>query len=88
VGIGEKIMSKTGNKIIDIQEIVYRQLKRLDDDKIMEEKGAEEIARSNVISNNAQTFIKSVNTNLKIMEMAERQGHQTKKLTEELGLID
>lgn len=81
-------MSKLGNKIIDIQEVVYRQLMRLDDNKIMEEKGAEEIARSNVISNNAQTFIKSVNTQMKIMEMAERQGRQTKKLTEELGLID
>lgn len=81
-------MSKMGNKIIDIQEIVFKQLKRLDDDKLMEESGAEEIARSNVISNNAQTFIKSVNTQIKIMEMAERQGHQVKKLTHDLGLID
>lgn len=77
-----------GNKIIDIQEIVFKQLKRLDDDKLMEESGAEEIARSNVISNNAQTFIKSVNTQIKIMEMAERQGHQVRKLTHDLGLID
>ena len=69
-------MSKMGNKIIDIQEIVFKQLKRLDDDKLMEESGAEEIARSNVISNNAQTFIKSVNTQIKIMEMAERQNHR------------
>ena len=81
-------MSKMGNKIIDIQEIVFKQLKRLDDDKLMEESGAEEIARSNVISNNAQTFIKSVNTQIKIMEMAERQGHQVRKLTHDLGLID
>lgn len=81
-------MSKTGNKIIDIQEVVYRQLLRLDDNKLMEEKGAEEIARSNVISNNAQTFIKSVNTSIKIMEMAERQGHQVRKLTHDLGLTE
>ena len=81
-------MNKTGNKIIDIQEVVYRQLLRLDDNKTMEERGAEEIARSNVISNNAQTFIKSVSLNLKIMEMAERQGHQVRKLTHDLGLTD
>lgn len=81
-------MSKTGNKIIDIQEIVFRQLQRLDNNEIMSAMGAEEIARSNVISNNAQTFIKSVNTNIKIMEMAERQGHQVRKLTHDLGLTE
>lgn len=76
------------NKIIDIQEIVYKQLKRLDDNANMQEKGAEEIARSNVISNNAQTFIKAVNIQLKIMDMAKRQDVQTKSLTKELGLLE
>lgn len=76
------------NKIIEVQEIVFNQLKRLDDNKTMEEMGAEEIARSNVISNNAQTFIKSVNLNLKIMEFAQRQNRQVKAITKELGLIE
>ena len=81
-------MSKTGNKILDVQEVVYRQLLRLDDNKIMEESGAEEIARSNVISNNAQTFIKAVNINLRIIELADKQGRQIKALTKELGLLN
>jgi len=76
------------NKIIEVQEIVFNQLKRLDNDKLMEEIGAEEIARSNVISNNAQTFIKSVNLNLKIMEFAKKQDRQVKAITKELGLIE
>ena len=81
-------MSKMGNKILDVQEVVYRQLLRLDDNKIMEESGAEEIARSNVISNNAQTFIKAVNINLRIIELANKQGRQIKALTKELGLLN
>lgn len=81
-------MSKMGNKILDVQEVVYRQLLRLDDNKTMEENGAEEIARSNVISNNAQTFIKAVNINLRIIELANKQGCQTKALTKELGLLN
>lgn len=76
------------NKIIEVQEIVFNQLKRLDNDKLMKEMGAEEIARSNVISNNAQTFIKATNINLKIMEFAQRQNRQVKAITKELGLIE
>ena len=81
-------MSKMGNKILDVQEVVYRQLLRLDDNNIMNACGAEEIARSNVISNNAQTFIKAVNINLRIIELADKQGRQTKALTKELGLLN
>lgn len=76
------------NKIIEVQEIVFNQLKRLNDEERMKGFGAEEIARSNVISNNAQTFIKAVNLNLKIMEFAQRQNRQVKAITKELGLIE
>ena len=75
------------NKLIEIQEIVYNQLKRLDDNDTMRVIGAEEIARSNVISNNAQTFIKSVNMQLKIMEYADRNKKQVKAITKDLGLL-
>lgn len=75
------------NKLIEIQEIVFNQLKRLDDNDTMRVIGAEEIARSNVISNNAQTFIKSVNMQLKIMEYADRNKKQVKAITKVLGLL-
>lgn len=75
------------NKLIEIQEIVFNQLKRLDDNDTMRVIGAEEIARSNVISNNAQTFIKSVNMQLKIMEYADRNKKQVKSITKDLGLL-
>ena len=75
------------NKLIEIQEIVFNQLKRLDNNDLMKEKSAEEIARSNVISNNAQTFIKSVNIQLKIMEYADKSKRQVKSITKDLGLL-
>jgi hypothetical protein len=75
------------NKLIEIQEIVFNQLKRLDDNDTMRVIGAEEIARSNVISNNAQTFIKSINMQLKIMEYADRNKKQVKAITKDLGLL-
>lgn len=74
------------NKMIEIQEIVYRQLQRLDDEEIMQERCAEEIARSNVVSNNAQTFIKSINMQLRVLEFAKKQQMSVKDLSKKIGL--
>lgn len=63
---------KTSNKIIDVQEIVFNQLKRLDNNEEMGFKAKEEIERANVISNNAQTFIKALNIQLNIMQFAHK----------------
>lgn len=49
--------------------------------------GKREIERSNVISNNAQTFIKTVNLSLRIKELAKRSETQEKKILEELNII-
>lgn len=81
-------MNKMNDKIMDVQEIVFRQLKRLDNEEIMQERGAEEIARSNVISNNAQTFVKVVNLKLRMMELSHKQNRQIKALSKELGLAE
>ena len=83
-----KNMNKTNNKIIDVQEVVFNQLKRLNDDKVMEERGAEEIARSNVISNNAQTYIKALNIQLNIIQYAHKTDTKVKYMYQQLGLTD
>ena len=77
------------NKIIRVQEIIFDQLNRLSDEDLMRSGyGKREIERSNVISNNAQTFIKVVNLNLKIQEVAKRNQTQNRNLLKELDLID
>ena len=75
------------NKIIRVQEIIYDELNRLSDEDLMNSgNGKREIDRSNVISNNAQTFIKLVNLQLKVKDTARREQVQQKKLLEELNL--
>lgn len=77
------------NKIIRVQEIIFDQLNRLNDKELMKSGYAKhEIERANVISNNAQTFIKVVNLGLKIKEVAKRDNTQHQKLLEELNLIE
>ena len=77
------------NKIIRVQEIVFDQLNRLGDEDLMKSgMGKREIERSNVISNNAQTFIKVVGLSLKIKEMAKRNQTQEKALLKELDIIE
>lgn len=79
---------KTSNKIIDIQEIVYNQLKRLDNNEEMGIKAKEEIERANVISNNAQTFIKALNIQLNIMQFAHKTNQKSSYMYNQLGLTD
>ena len=74
------------NKMIEVQEIVYRQLQRLDDNELMATKCADEIARSNVISNNAQTYIKAVNLQLRVLEFAKKSDSSVKSITKKIGL--
>lgn len=81
-------MSKQTNKILKVQEIVFEELERLNDSGLMKTGMMKrEIERSNVISNNAQSFIKMVNLSLKIKEVAKRNNTQEHKLLEELNLI-
>lgn len=79
---------KTSNKIIEVQDIVFEQLKRLNDKQNMEVKAKEEIERANVISNNAQTFIKALNIQLNIMQYADKSERKVSYMYNQLGLTD
>ena len=74
------------NKLAEIQEVIMKEIKRLDNDEIMNEQGKEEISRSNAISLTACAFIKAVNTNLAIMKQAERFGETFESMNKYLGL--
>ena len=74
------------NKIIEIQETILRQIKRLDDDSLMADAGKEEIARSNALTNASAAFIKAVNVQLAVMNAANRSGIAVKALQTELGV--
>ncbi len=76
------------NKILKIQEIIMRELERLDDNTYMQFASKTEIARGNAISQNACSFIKSINVGLRIMETAKDNKMQVEVLNKALGIVD
>lgn len=74
------------NNLIKMQEMLMRQMERLDDNKLMQYNGKNEVARGNALSQSATTFIKAVNVGMRTIEMAEKYGIQKDKLTKELGI--
>lgn len=71
------------NDLITMQEMLMRSMKRLDEENV---DISNEIARSNALSNSATTFIKSINANLRIKEIAEKNGQTISSLRQELGI--
>ena len=57
------------NKILELQDIVFNQLKRLDDDKLMEEKAGVEILRGNTIANDVKAYLSIVAMNIKLEQL-------------------
>ena len=85
---GEKKM-KTNNNLIKMQEMLMRQMQRLDDlDQTIGVDKAEEISRANALSQSATTFIKSVNVGMRVIEMSNKYEIKQKNLTKELGIND
>lgn len=74
------------NRLLDIQEMIYNQMKRIDNDKMSLEELNSEISRSNAMTNNAMTFIKAVNVNIRINELAEKYEKTRDSINKELGL--
>lgn len=80
------------NKIIETQEMLYKEMKRLDDDTMINftnNKASQlEFARATQLYNMSTGFIKSLNANLTIMNLAKRNETKYEDLMSKLGLID
>lgn len=74
------------NKIIKIQEMLMREMNRLDDNEYMLNNGKDEVARSNALTNNATAFIKALNIQLRIKEVAEKTQSTKQSISKELGI--
>lgn len=77
-----------GNKIVEIQNTIFKQINRLDDDKLMNVDGKNEIARANALTNASTSFIKAVNLQLSIINAADKLNEQTDDLKRELGICE
>lgn len=77
------------NRLIKIQEMLYNQMTRLDDNDLMEKGlGKREIQRSGALSQSAGAYIKSVQTQLKVKEMTSKNPQAEKTVLSELGVLN
>lgn len=78
------------NKIIEVQEMLFKEMKRLDDDKMLDftnnKASQQEFTRATALYNMSTGFIKSLNANLTIMNLAKRNGQKHEDLMDKLGL--
>lgn len=74
------------NKLIKIQEMLMRQMERLDDNELMQYNNAREIARGNTLSGNATTFLKSVNVGMRVIDMANKYEMKEEAIAKKIGI--
>lgn len=68
------------NKQIDLQNILFGQLERLNDDELMMENGEMEIERSKAISSLGKTVIMNAKLALDVLEYQDQIGVENKDL--------
>lgn len=74
------------NDLKKYQRILLNQAERLDDNELMNERGKREIARSGALSQNAVSFIKSIQTQLKIVEVSNKYNVEPDTMNDYLGI--
>lgn len=74
------------NDLKKYQKILLNQAERLDDNELMNERGKREIARSGALSQNAVSFIKSIQTQLKIVEASNKYNVEPDTMNDYLGI--
>lgn len=76
------------NRLIKIQEMLYNQMKRLDDDNLMiKGLGQREIQRSGALSQSACAYIKTVGVSLKVRQMTKGNPSSENTVLRELGVL-
>lgn len=77
------------NKIIEVQNVLFQEMKRLNNkDFITDENSKKELERSTAIYNQTTNFIKAINTNIAIRNLARWEETKYDVLIKELGLSD
>ena len=74
------------SNLVEIQKILDKQIKRLDDDTLMKTTGEYECARSKALTNSVGAYIKTVKLQLQIGNEADKKNIEKSKLEEELGI--
>lgn len=83
----QTILGKSNdNELKRIQKILLNQMERLDDDEIMSERLKKEIMRSGALSQSASTYVKSVQTQMRILDLSGKHSVEINDMNEFLGI--
>ena len=74
------------NNLLKLQRMLMKEAKRLDNNEYMKENGKEEIARGNSLSQTVNTYLKSVNVGIRVIEIAEKYNIQQNELAKQIGI--
>lgn len=75
------------NSLLEIQALMLKQMHRLDDGCTRDEIQLE-IGRSGALSQNAQAYLKSVATSIKVKEMVKNNPNAEGTILKEIGVIN
>lgn len=79
------------NKIIEVQEMLFKEMKRLNKDEfnsLDNKEKQQEFQKATSLYNMSTNFIKTLNTNIGIMNMAKRNEQKYEDLMSKLGLTN
>ena len=81
-----KLDKKNNNELQRIQRILLNQMERLDNEDIMKERGNKEIKVSGALSQSACSYIKSVQTQIRVLDLSNKYGVKVNEMNEYLGI--
>ena len=75
------------NRIIETQELLFKEMKRIDETDGLDSKEVQlEFDRATALYNMSTNFVKAINTNITIMNLAKRTETKYETLMKKLGL--
>lgn len=74
------------NELKKVQKILLNQMSRLDDEEIMKQIGNREMKRSNAISQSASAYVKSIQTQIKVLDLTQRYNTNANDINKFLGI--
>ena len=77
---------ENNNELKSIQRILLNQMGRLDNNELMKEQGKREILRSGALSQSASSYIKSVATQIKVLELTNTYNVEPSDMNKYLGI--
>lgn len=76
------------NKIIEVQEMLFNEMKSLSNSNNRDSKEVQqEFQKATALYNMSTNFIKTLNTNLNVMSIAKRNEQKYEDLMNQLGLM-